>query len=375
MTGLSSTQRIESLCRYALLTREGVFGMGKRVKVKSVQTALAAVAHGVESRGGLAEVRKTRATDEKISVRLSDMFKAMEEEDDPIMHHPPATAELLLTISRENEASRRGEARIPGQDLCERRDDLIELAFLACLRGGEYARSPKRKEWLEEGVAETIAFEDVTLFADQRVVCENGVWAEGFDLGDEASIVIRVRNARVNFKNQKNGMRNHKMYLVAALDEKGRRLEICPVAALVRILLSGRRMGTSVSAPIHRVGGGKESKDVTLGEVQKRLQRTLAENPHLADSGSSSDEKITPHSLRSGGAMFYHCAGVDKAYIRILGRWKSDAIFSYLTERFPDAGGWAIRQAMANVGGEFSRGESRTRGFMVVRLAQTIAGA
>ncbi len=71
--------------------------------------------------------------------------------------------------------------------------------------------------------------------------------------------------------------------------------------------------------------------------------------------------------------MFYHCAGVGNSYIRILGRWKSDAIFSYLTERFPDAGGWAIRQAMANVGGEFSCGETMARGFMVVRLAQAIA--
>ncbi len=56
----------------------------------------------------------------------------------------------------------------------------------------------------------------------------------------------------------------------------------------------------------------------------------------------------------------------------MLGRWKSDAIFSYLTERFPDGGGWAIRQAMANVGGEFSRGETRTRGHMVVRLAPDV---
>jgi hypothetical protein len=370
---MSSTARIESLRRYAVLTREGVFGLGKRVKVKSVQTALAAVAAGIELRGGLAEVRKTRATDDKISPRLTELFKAMDEEDDPVRHHPPATAELILTIVRDNEASRVGAApRTSEQDFCERRDDLIELAYLACLRGGEYAKSPKRKEWLEEGEAESVAFEDMTLFADQRVVCEKGVWADGFDLSDEASVVARIRNARVTFKHQKNGMRNHKTYLVAALDKDGRRLEMCPVAAVVRILLSGRRLGTSVGAPIHRVGGGGSSRDVTLGDIQKRLQSTLIANPHLADEGSNSGEKITPHSLRSGGAMFYHCAGVDNAYIRILGRWKSDAIFSYLTERFPDGGGWAIRQAMANVGGEFSRGETQTRGFMVVRLAQAV---
>lgn len=371
---MSSKARIECLCRYAMLTREGVFGLGKRVKVKSVQTALAAVAVGVEQRGGIAEVRKTRATDEKISPRLTEMFKAMAEEDDPVRHHPPATAELILTIVRENGARRLTAIRESGHDAGERVDDLVELAYLACLRGGEYAKSPKKKEWLEEGEAETIAFEDVTLFADQRVVCDKGVWVEGFDVSDEASVVRRIRNARVTFKHQKNGMRNHKTYLVAALDAEGRRLEMCPVAAVVRILLSGRRQGTSIAAPIHRVGVGASARDVTLGDVQRRLQSVLAANPHLADEGSTSEDKITPHSLRSGGAMFYHCAGVDNAYIRILGRWKSDAIFSYLTERFPDGGGWAIRQAMANVGGEFSRGETRTRGFMVVRLAQAVDG-
>jgi hypothetical protein len=348
-------------------------GMGKEVKAKSVETAMAAVAYVIGEEGGPADVRKTRATDLGTARLLQETLKAMREEDGAVAHHPPATAELILTIVRLNLARRRLGERNAVSDLSERTDDLIELAFLGCLRGGEYAKSPKKKEWLEEGASETIAFDDLTFFAEQRVVYEKGVWAAGFDLSDEDAVVRKIRNARVNFKDQKNGQQGHKMYLVAALDANGNRFEMCPVAAAVRIALSGRRQMVSPAAPIYMVGTGKGARLVTAGVIQTRLREILAAVPELADEGATSAELLTAHSLRSGGAMFYHCAGVDKAYIRILGRWKSDAIFCYLTERFPDAGGWAIQRAMENVGGMYSRGETRARGFTVVRLAASVS--
>ena len=40
--------------------------------------------------------------------------------------------------------------------------------------------------------------------------------------------------------------------------------------------------------------------------------------------------KIGSHSLRSGGAMTLHQAGVDDSTIKIIGRWKSDTFLIYL---------------------------------------------
>jgi hypothetical protein len=39
---------------------------------------------------------------------------------------------------------------------------------------------------------------------------------------------------------------------------------------------------------------------------------------------------LSARSLRPGGATALLCAGIDSAIIKLLGRWKSDAMFRYL---------------------------------------------
>jgi integrase len=39
---------------------------------------------------------------------------------------------------------------------------------------------------------------------------------------------------------------------------------------------------------------------------------------------------LSAHSLRPGGATALLCAGIDSDVIKLLGRWKSDAMFRYL---------------------------------------------
>ena len=48
--------------------------------------------------------------------------------------------------------------------------------------------------------------------------------------------------------------------------------------------------------------------------------------PHIAYKASD----VSTRSLRSGGAMALLLAGVNKATIQLIGRWRSDAIFTYL---------------------------------------------
>jgi hypothetical protein len=40
--------------------------------------------------------------------------------------------------------------------------------------------------------------------------------------------------------------------------------------------------------------------------------------------------EVTARSLRAGGAMALLCGRIDRDVIRLVGRWKSDAMFRYL---------------------------------------------
>ncbi|KAG3005350.1 hypothetical protein PC120_g18009 [Phytophthora cactorum] len=51
-----------------------------------------------------------------------------------------------------------------------------------------------------------------------------------------------------------------------------------------------------------------------------------------AKAGNINPQKISTHSLRSGGATAMHTAGVDADTIRMHGRWASDAYRAYVHE-------------------------------------------
>ena len=175
-------------------------------------------------------------------------------------------------------------------------------------------------------------------------------------------IIDRISNARVCFKHQKNKHDGETIALAEAVDEEGKEYEICPARAITRIVLSGIRDGLAPDAPLCMVKGlgGR-----TTARIQKRLKEVARANPGIFPGRL---DELSTHSLRSGDAMFYFCEGVDTDYTRLLGRWRSDATFAYLTFRFPDASGAAIARAMRHVGSKRNQGESKMRGHLTVRV-------
>jgi len=97
---------------------------------------------------------------------------------------------------------------------------------------------------------------------------------------------------------------------------------LCPTSPLLRFM----SLTTSCSddVPLFSIPNvtGKPCSPLTTSLFRRRLSGLTSKCPGL--SGSST------HSLRRGGATWLLTSGVPVATIKILGDWKSDAIFKYL---------------------------------------------
>ena len=67
-------------------------------------------------------------------------------------------------------------------------------------------------------------------------------------------------------------------------------------------------------------------RHVTNDDMRRLLQSALITLPNL----NCTHKDISPRSLRSGGAMALLCAKVPIEQIKLIGRWRSDAIFRCL---------------------------------------------
>lgn len=84
--------------------------------------------------------------------------------------------------------------------------------------------------------------------------------------------------------------------------------------------LDGGPIGTSPSTPLSRERGGCPLRFATITRAIKQGARSLRLD---ADS-------FTSHSLRSGGATALLAAGYDIEFVKVMGRWSSDAWRLYM---------------------------------------------
>jgi len=127
--------------------------------------------------------------------------------------------------------------------------------------------------------------------------------------------------ASITFEIQKNGHKGH-----AAVHYMSGHAHCCPVKALLRRVLYLRSNGGHAETPITAVSTPDgwalpRSCDLTA------LLRSAADHTPAVDYAP---DDVSPRSLRSGGAMSLLLAGVDEKTIKLVGRWRSDAFFSYM---------------------------------------------
>jgi hypothetical protein len=100
----------------------------------------------------------------------------------------------------------------------------------------------------------------------------------------------------------------------------------CPTAALIRRVLYLRLNHATLDTPLCSVHRQHSWVPVTSQALTAVLRTSAAALPHLHLRPAD----ITGRSLRAGGAMAMLCGQVDSDVIRLIGRWRSDAMFRYL---------------------------------------------
>lgn len=141
--------------------------------------------------------------------------------------------------------------------------------------------------------------------------------------GDTAPIpdLLQCTFASITFEIMKNGHKGH-----AAVHHVTGHEVCCPVRALLRRVTYLRANGAVAETPftaILRPDGWTLPRSSQLTAL---LQRAASNIPEV----DYAPRDVSPRSLRSGGAMSLLLAGVSKETIKLIGRWRSEAFFSYM---------------------------------------------
>ena len=100
----------------------------------------------------------------------------------------------------------------------------------------------------------------------------------------------------------------------------------CPVRALQRRVSYLRAHRAPPDTPITAIKVGADWVVPKSSQLTAMLRRAVGTIPSIGYTA----QDVSPRSLRSGGAMALLLSGEDKLVIQMMGRWKSDAIFTYL---------------------------------------------
>lgn len=208
------------------------------------------------------------------------------------------------------------------------------------MRGDEYCGETGR-----------VRFEDLTLGARGRALVHKGVVSKDCDLFSD-EVIEEVSYIQVCFPGQKNGDKGQRItigVLTAAerahLKETYPGVEVpCVVRAVVNILRRGFLDGRLPSDCISAVGPLSETTYITSAVITRTLRYYISCHHEVVLGWDETD--FAAHAIRAGGAMFYYRAGVEFARIRNMGRWKSNAIFEYISFLFPEDHGGALGKAL-----------------------------
>jgi len=104
--------------------------------------------------------------------------------------------------------------------------------------------------------------------------------------------------------------------------------ETCPLEALraVHKMQHNAGLDTSLTAPLFTTKAGTVGKKSLIALMKRTVACVAARLPHL---GLLSKD-FAGHSLRRGGATSLALRGVRESVLRMLGRWKSDAVNLYI---------------------------------------------
>ena len=127
----------------------------------------------------------------------------------------------------------------------------------------------------------------------------------------------------LTFADQKNGVRGEQVAQRATCDP-----DLCPAKALFRLTQHLRDHKAPPSTPLCAYYDSHNRLSYVKSTFITNGLRHAAGN--LEQFTGIDRFLLSARSLRPGGATALLCAGIDSDVIKLLGRWKSDAMFRYL---------------------------------------------
>ena len=279
---------------------------GDPVRADTVAKALRAVGQGIANMGH-PDPRKPAGSD-KLYPLLAAFLRGLANEDEPQSRSYPVNLQIIRNLREVLDTSHPEHGTLNTHII-----DVIIVAFYWLLRPAEYL------ETTAEGRSQAFLLRHIQFIANDHVYPASTV-----PLND--AFVRSITNATLEFADQKNAVRGEVVGHKSNNDPF-----YCPAKALWCITRRLRLAGASPDTPLHRHYNSHPNHQrwysLKSSYVTNALRHAAA--PLQATTGISPD-LISTRSLRPGGATALLCANVDPDVIKLLGRWKSDAMFRYL---------------------------------------------
>lgn len=292
-----SLPTIEILQVYGHRVRHGHYSKQDSVRSDSVATAWRAVAetHLLE---GLHDPRKPYgSTIKDLDKRLTRQLRHYSFQD------PPSKREKAIPRGLVTQAAQAADSSPLAQCMA----CLILIALFFCLRSCEYTKTSSHRRTVQ------FRYKDMQFHDAQGIIPH--------DAPDE--VFLAAWAVTLFLDTQKNCVRGESSTMEATGIPFG-----CPVVASAHRYLHLRQHNAPPDIPICTYYVNGSPRCVNSRQITALLRL------HAAKIGFQKlgfyPHEIGTHSLRSGGAMTLHLAGIADSTIKIVGRWRSDAFLIYL---------------------------------------------
>lgn len=236
-----------------------------------------------------------------------ELLRTFAREDPPKDRAWPVTTAILDQLLREP------PPRGTSPNKWRATQQLCVIGFFFLLRPGEYSKTKA-----EPGQTQTKPFRSKDmLFGTEHSSASETAPTLIADCNDP-----KIARAGLNFEDQKNGKKDDKIS-----HTKSGHPTLCPVRALQQRKTELRTCMENTPIYMFHHEQHNRLEAISASFLTKALRHAAAQCQHI--TGIPAD-KISARSLRAGGATALLCAKIDKDIIKLLGRWRSDAVDEYL---------------------------------------------
>ena len=234
----------------------------------------------------------------QIDQRLRNLLKAMRNVDPPPVRLQPVPMQVMVAAQALADSSPRR------RDEAQSTIDMAWIGFFYMLRAGEHCHT----------------CENYPLRGRQIRFARGHKKINPFDCCFDD--LANATQSSITFETQKNRQKGE---IVA--HGLSKHTVACPTRALARRIMHLRQMGGGPNTPLCAIRPHADGWVVVTSKMITDLLRHAVRN--VPDCGVE-PTNIQTRSLRAGGAMALLCGRVDTDTIKLVGRWRSDAMFRYL---------------------------------------------